>query len=108
MPARGRVWLTEAEVSEADPRRPDLRAGIRFCATAPYQGGPIPITRARWSVRGDDGLTYPALATEIPGGYPVQANVEVNTCVQGEVPLGIPADVAMTDVLHSSTLGPVP
>ena len=76
-----------------------------FCATAPYKGGPIPVTRARWSVRGDDGVTYQALATDVGAGYPIETTVDVGKCVFGEVPFTLPDSVDIAQVVYASTLG---
>ena len=36
-------------------------AQVRFCATAPYEGGAIPVSRERWSMRDANGIAYPAI-----------------------------------------------
>lgn len=111
-------WALPAAADELQPYAGDiftvevLQVGqtsvdVRFCATAPYQGGPIPVTRARWSVRGDDGAVHPALPTDVPGGYPVETTVPVGTCVQGTVPMALPRGVSITQVSYKSSLGAV-
>lgn len=78
---------------------------VQFCATAPYESGPIPVTRARWSVVGDNGVTYGPIGDSLPGDYPAEASVAVGQCVQGNVRVRIPSGVAITQVLYQSTLG---
>ncbi len=83
----------------------DARLRVELCATAPYEGGPLPVTRAPWSVRGDDGVTYAALSTDIPGGYPVETSLDVGECARGTVPVALPDDVSIARVVYNSTLG---
>ncbi len=85
----------------------DASAQVRFCATAPYEGGPIPVTRDRWSMQDENGASYPASSSSATGegtAYPVAATVAVGDCLEGWIEFNLPPSSEARRVVYSSTL----
>jgi hypothetical protein len=83
-------------------------AEVRFCATAPYQGGSIPVTRSPWSLQDQDGAPWPADKhhVDLPGqAYPVEATVNVGDCLQGWIQFDAPPSTTPSGVVYHSDIG---
>jgi hypothetical protein len=83
-------------------------AKVRFCATAPYQGSSIPVTRGPWSLQDQHGTLWSATEGELnrPGNaYPVEATVSVGDCLQGWVRFEAPAATTPVRVVYDSAIG---
>jgi Putative peptidoglycan binding domain len=83
-------------------------AHVRFCATAPYEGGPIPITRSPWGIQDQQGTVWPADDGDVDlhgNAYPVEASVSVGDCLQGWVPLTLPSSTTAVRVVYDSDIG---
>jgi hypothetical protein len=84
-----------------------IAAKVRFCATAPYQGGSIPVTRSPWSLQDQHGTLWPA---DSGGGlrgnaYPVEATVSVGDCLQGWIRFEAPLSTRPAWVIYNSDIG---
>lgn len=85
-----------------------MAAEVRFCATAPYQGSSIPVTRSPWSLQDQQGTLWSADEghVDLPGSaYPVEATVGVGDCLQGWVPFDAPASTTPVRVVYDSSIG---
>lgn len=82
-------------------------AEVRFCATAPYQGGSIPVTRSPWSLLDQHGTPWPAADSGgMPGkAYPVEATVNVGDCLQGWIQFDAPPSTTPSGVVYHSDIG---
>jgi hypothetical protein len=82
-------------------------AQVRFCATAPYQGGSIPVTRSPWSMQDQQGAVWPADEGDVDlrqSAYPVEANVSVGDCLQGWLRFDL-ASTTPARVIYDSDIG---
>jgi peptidoglycan hydrolase-like protein with peptidoglycan-binding domain len=83
-------------------------AKVRFCATAPYQGGSIPVTRSPWGLQDQHGTVWPADEGDVTLGgntYPVDATVSVGDCLQGWIGFNAPASTTPMRVVYDSSIG---
>lgn len=97
----GDIFTVSLEDTKADT------AQVRFCATAPFQGGPIPVTRSPWVMQDDDGTVWPADETDarMRGAYPVEASVSVGDCLRGWVRFNVPGSTTPVRVVYDSSIG---
>jgi hypothetical protein len=98
----GNIFTVTVEQTKA------YAAQVRFCATAPYQGGPIPITRGPWGLQDQEGTVWPADEGDavLRGSvYPVEASVSVGDCLQGWVHFNVPGSTTPVRVVYDSSIG---
>jgi hypothetical protein len=83
-------------------------AQVQFCATAPYEGGAIPVSRSPWGMQDQDGTVWPADDGDVDldrSAYPVDASVSVGDCLQGWVPFDLPSAATPVTVVYDSDIG---
>jgi hypothetical protein len=83
-------------------------AQVRFCATAPYEGGPTPVTRSPWGMQDGHGEVWPADEGDVDlrgSAYPVEASVSVGDCLQGWIRFDAPTGTRAARVVYDSSLG---
>jgi hypothetical protein len=83
-------------------------AQVQFCATAPYEGGSIPVSRSPWGMQDQNGTVWPADEGDVDldrSAYPVDASVSVGDCLQGWVPFDLPAATTPVRVVYDSDIG---
>ena len=83
-------------------------AQVRFCATAPYEGGSIPVTRSPWSMQDQQGTVWPADEGDVDlrrSAYPVDASVSVGDCLQGWLRFDLAASTTPVRVVYDSDIG---
>lgn len=83
-------------------------AKVQFCATAPYQGGSIPVTRSPWGLQDQHGTVWPADGDDVSlrgNTYPVEATVSVGDCLSGWVGFDVSASTSPMRVVYDSSIG---